>query len=143
MTQQDEWALTLPLEDASSAERPIVGHVADGAFLHGNLCLHCSAKYFPPAHICFGCQGTSFHGVRLAGRGRLYSYSTVHVSSTRSVPYTIGYVDLDSQIRILARLADDQPLEPDVDVELARDSTDSNWYFVRSAGDQHTEGVQP
>ena len=36
--------------------------------------------------------------------GRLYSWSTVHVSASRPVPYTLGYVDLDDGRRVLAQL---------------------------------------
>jgi uncharacterized OB-fold protein len=36
--------------------------------------------------------------------GRLYSWSTVHVSASRPVPYTLGYVDLDDGLRVLAVL---------------------------------------
>lgn len=39
--------------------------------------------------------------------GRLYSWSTVHVSASRPVPYTLGYVDLDDGLRVLATLAGD------------------------------------
>ena len=39
--------------------------------------------------------------------GRLYSWSTVHVSASRPVPYTLGYVDLDDGLRVLARLDGD------------------------------------
>jgi DUF35 OB-fold domain, acyl-CoA-associated len=36
--------------------------------------------------------------------GRLYSWSTVHVSAARATPYTLGYVDLDGGSRVLAVL---------------------------------------
>lgn len=39
--------------------------------------------------------------------GRLYSWSTVHVSASRPVPYTLGYVDLDDGLRVLALLDGD------------------------------------
>ena len=39
--------------------------------------------------------------------GRLYSWSTVHVSASRPVPYTLGYVDLDDGLRVLALLEGD------------------------------------
>lgn len=35
-------------------------------------------------------------------RGTLYSYSIVHISNTRDVPYAIGYVDFPSSLRVLA-----------------------------------------
>lgn len=37
--------------------------------------------------------------------GRLYTWSTVHVSASRPVPYTLGYVDLEDGLRVLAVLA--------------------------------------
>lgn len=39
--------------------------------------------------------------------GRLYTWSTVYVSASRPVPYTLGYVDLDDGLRVLARLDGD------------------------------------
>jgi uncharacterized protein len=39
--------------------------------------------------------------------GRLYSWSTVHVSASRPVPYTLGYVDLEDGLRVLALLDGD------------------------------------
>ena len=36
--------------------------------------------------------------------GRLYSWSTVHVSASRATPYTLGYVNLDDGSRVLALL---------------------------------------
>lgn len=35
-------------------------------------------------------------------RGTLYSYSIVHVSNSREVPYAIGYVDFPSSLRVFA-----------------------------------------
>lgn len=39
--------------------------------------------------------------------GRLYSWSTVHVAAGRPTPYTLGYVDLDDGLRVLAVLDGD------------------------------------
>jgi uncharacterized protein len=52
--------------------------------------------------------------------GRLYSWSTVHVSASQPVPYTLGYVDLDDGLRVLARLdGDTSELRMDGPVRLA------------------------
>ena len=40
-----------------------------------------------------------------SGTGWLYTWATVHVSASRPVPYTLGYVDLDDGLRVLALLA--------------------------------------
>ena len=42
--------------------------------------------------------------VEVGPEGVLYSFSTVHVSSSQPVPYTIGYVDFPGDIRVLAKV---------------------------------------
>src|SRR3546814_2520605 len=38
--------------------------------------------------------------VEVGPEGVLYSFSTVHVSSSQPVPYTIGYVDFPGDVRV-------------------------------------------
>lgn len=142
MNQQHPQVETLPLQDADTSERVVVDRSPEGLHLRGSKCVSCSATYFPPADICFECQATRLEPVSLTARGRLYSYSTVHVSSSRPVPYTIGYVDLESGVRILAQLPEDHSLEPDVAVELSPTSTNENWFFIRSDAGQVAEGAR-
>jgi uncharacterized OB-fold protein len=66
-------------------------------------------------------------------RGTLYSYSTVHVSSSRPTPYTIGYVDFENGVRVLAQVeAGATPLACDQPVELRADG--HRWFVVPVAG---------
>jgi uncharacterized OB-fold protein len=65
----------------------------------------------------------------LARHGKLYSFSTVHVSSSRPTPYTLGYIDLDDGLRLLATLAGDpKELAPDIPVSLI--SVSNGWAFA-------------
>src|SRR3546814_10819332 len=47
---------------------------------------------------------SDFQCVEVGPEGVLYSFSTVHVSSSQPVPYTIGYVDFPGDVRVLAKV---------------------------------------
>ena len=64
----------------------------------------------------------------------LYSYSTVHVSATREVPYTIGYIDFPSGLRAFAHVrAAQDALRCDLPVTL-RAKGDAWWVEPSDAG---------
>ncbi|WP_083943050.1 OB-fold domain-containing protein [Sphingomonas soli] len=66
--------------------------------------------------------------------GVLYSFSTVHVSSSQSVPYTIGYVDFPGDVRVLAKVrGSHHALGCDCAVRLA--SEGSEWFVEPVAGE--------
>jgi hypothetical protein len=70
-------------------------------------CGHCGNLAYPPSELCHRCGQPGGTAEPLTPSGRLYTWSTVHASASRPVPYTIGYVDLDSGLRVLAQLAGD------------------------------------
>ena len=59
-------------------------------------CGHCGSLAYPPRELCHRCGQPGGTAEPLTPSGRLYTWSTVHVSASRPVPYTIGYVDLDA-----------------------------------------------
>ncbi|MGH3246996.1 MAG: OB-fold domain-containing protein [Trebonia sp.] len=60
------------------------------------------------------------------------SWATVHVSSSRPVPYTLGYVDLPRELRVLALIGGDPAgLRIGQPVELL--VGDGGWTFVVAA----------
>lgn len=71
--------------------------------------------------------------VKVGPEGVLYSFSTVHVSSSQSVPYTIGYVDFPGDVRVLAKVRGlHHALRCDCVVRLA--SEGSEWFVEPVAG---------
>ena len=75
--------------------------------LLGTRCDACAAVSFPPRNLCRRCWSESVQWVPLAGRGRLYSYTRVHVAPATmraEAPYCIGIVDLDDGVRLMCRL---------------------------------------
>ena len=80
--------------DSKGAPRLIGGH-----------CRKCGAASFPRAAVCTNCMSEDIETVELAHEGTLYSYSIVHQAPKGwTVPYALGYVDLPSNIRVLAHL---------------------------------------
>lgn len=73
--------------------------------LLGGRCANCGALGFPRADVCTKCLSEKIETVRLAGEGKLYSYSVVHQAPKGwNVPYALGYVDLTDGVRVLAHL---------------------------------------
>jgi uncharacterized OB-fold protein len=73
---------------------------------------HCSAghRFFPPMPSCPVCGSTDV-GLRPAeGRGRLYSWATVHIALDPAfvpdAPYTVVVAELDGGGRLMGRLLD-------------------------------------
>ncbi|MBP2227879.1 putative OB-fold protein [Azospirillum agricola] len=104
------------LQAAPSAQFEIV----DGAvLLKGSLCRSSGSKAFPARRVCLDTGATDMEPILIGPRGSLYSFSTVHVSSARPTPYSIGYVDFENGVRVLAQvdvpagatLACDSPVE--------------------------------
>lgn len=82
--------------------------------LEGTACPACGEKQFPAARRC-ACGEKNLQPFRFSGRGRLFSFSEIFVApSGFRGPYTVGLVDLEEGVRLLAQLTDLEPDEPRV-----------------------------
>lgn len=93
----------------------------DGPVLIGARCASCGTLAFPRSSICSSCMSETFVDEPMPRRGKLYSWTSVHVGSPRmNKPITIGYVDLDNGVRVFSHLvAGDRTLAMDGTVELS------------------------
>ena len=98
-----------------------------GAVLIGMQCSVCQTCAFPQRAFCCNCGSSSVAVARLAKRGELYSFSTVHISSTRETPYVIGYVDLDDGVRVMGLIQ--TAVEPEIGQRMAVMAKDGDWWF--------------
>jgi uncharacterized OB-fold protein len=120
----------LPYPDLGEARSARLTSTPSGAALLGGECTQCARRFFPRRPVCPACASTSVKDRALAEHGTLYSYAIVHVSSARSTPYTIGYVDLDQDVRLLADIVvGDGALRIDMPVRL-HVADDGSWCFV-------------
>lgn len=121
----------LPFEDLKEdAELPFVEQ-------NGIICLRGSRSRssgslaFPVRDVCLETGARDMEPFLFGPKGVLYSSTTVHVSSTRPTPYSIGYVDFPNGVRVLAHIegsALDESIACDQAVELRADGT--RWFVV-------------
>lgn len=77
----------------------------------GNLfttrCRSCDMLAFPPKPICPHCWTDTPDWVEIRNTGTLYSWTRIHSSPaqfTPELPYEVGVVDLDDNLRIACRV---------------------------------------
>lgn len=117
----------LPFTDlAVSDQSPF--EIRDGAvLLRGSVSRSSGSRAFPARLVCHETGARDMEAMTFGPRGTLYSYSTVHVSSSRPTPYTIGYVDFDNGVRVLAQVeSGGAVLACDQSVELRADG--ARWF---------------
>jgi uncharacterized OB-fold protein len=71
--------------------------------LVGTRCSTCGAAFFPPRYICSYClTDEGVQKARLGNKGKLYSYTIIHVASKEfNPPYAFGFVIIEPEnIRI-------------------------------------------
>lgn len=121
----------LPIEDLPDSPPPVIGGTASEPLLRGSICTTCSTRFFPTRDVCFVCTSRTLKDTLLGPTGTLYSFTTVHVSTARSTPYNLGYIDLDEGVRVLSLLLEAaEDLVPDMPVRLA--VCEGEWSFVSS-----------
>jgi uncharacterized OB-fold protein len=106
-----------------------VERAPDGTvYLIGGVCADCGAAAFPRAPVCTHCMGEDIRAERMPRRGALYAFSTVHVAPKKwKLPMRIGYVDLESGVRVFTHLAgEDFAIGDAVEPDLAIVGEDAN-----------------
>lgn len=103
----------MPVEDLHAID--VVTTSDEGLpYLRGSSCPACGQRAFPPRTQCGYCYHSPVDDITLSRSGSLYAFSTVHVSSSEKVPYTLAFVDLGDDVRILSKLfgsADDYAID--------------------------------
>lgn len=110
--------------------------VAEGLFtwsageprLIGSRCAACGIVTFPAQDSCPRCASTEMAGHALPGRGRLWAWTTQEFpppsppyagpNGDDFVPYAVGYVELDGEVKVETRLADASALRIGMEMEL-------------------------
>ena len=75
-------------------------------------CDACNSMIYFPRRACPNCGASSLRWTQASGRGRVFSFSEVHVSFygpewNSELPYTLALVDLEEGPRMLSRLIGD------------------------------------
>jgi uncharacterized OB-fold protein len=86
--------------------------------LEGSRCKKCGAVYLPPREVCAECKSTGFESCALSDRGKILTYSTIHVPPKEfagTIPYVIAIVELSDGVRLTTQVADATPDEVAID----------------------------
>jgi len=83
--------------------------------LMGVKCLKCSTVFTPPRPTCTHCSSTRLQWTELSGKGKLATFTVIHVGPAElasETPYIVGVVQLDEGPKVSCRvigLATDKP----------------------------------
>jgi uncharacterized OB-fold protein len=75
-------------------------------------CCKCETLFLPPRSLCKKCLSSNFKWVKLEGRGKLLTYTVIHLSTEQfqsETPYTIGIVKLKEGLNLPGIIRDVQP----------------------------------
>ncbi|ADG13105.1 Zn-ribbon domain-containing OB-fold protein [Methanocaldococcus infernus] len=88
-------------------------HIKERYNLVGVKCLNCNTIYFPTREICPKCRRkTKFEPIKLSGKGKVYSYSVVHVPPKEFEmlsPYVVAIVELEEGVKVTGQIVDCKP----------------------------------
>jgi uncharacterized protein len=119
----------LPFTDLAAASEPSFETRDGQVYLRGSVSRSSGGLAFPAREVDLLSGTRDMDPISFGPSGTLYAYATVHVSSSRPTPYTLGYVDFDNGIRVLAIVeAGDTPLACDAPVELRADG--DRWFVA-------------
>ena len=101
---------------------------ADEPRLIGSRCAACRIVTFPAQDSCPRCASTQMAEHMLSRRGRLWAWTTQEFPPPSPpyagpigdafVPYGVGYVELDGEIRVETRLTETKGLRTGMEMEL-------------------------
>lgn len=113
---------TVPAPAPSALTRPFWEGCQRAELLY-QRCEACEAAQFPPGPICRSCRSSAIVWQRSAGRGAIYSFSSIWRPPTPAyrVPYVVAIVRLDENYDMLANVVgvalDDVAVDMPVAVE--------------------------
>ncbi|MCL2134548.1 MAG: Zn-ribbon domain-containing OB-fold protein [Candidatus Bathyarchaeota archaeon] len=71
--------------------------------LMAGKCLKCGKIHLPPRLMCDECYSTQFDWTQISNKGKLLTYTVIHIGSTQFqnlVPYVVGIIEIDNGLKI-------------------------------------------
>ena len=89
-------------------------------------CTKCKKKYVQRKWICPTCRHTELIEKECNGKGKVFSFTRIHVSSSEFAhltPYTVALIDLEDGVRITARIQEEVNINDHVSCISNQDNT--------------------
>jgi uncharacterized OB-fold protein len=77
-------------------------NLAQGKLMAGK-CMRCGKIHLPPRPLCDSCFSQEFTWVEVSGKGRLVTYTVIHIAPPQFqalAPYAVGILQLENGLRI-------------------------------------------
>jgi uncharacterized OB-fold protein len=90
-------------------------NIQEGVF-RAYKCVDCGTVIAPPSGSCYGCGSNNMEWTNVSGKGKLVSFTVIHVAPeefVEEVPYYVAIVELEEGTRVSARLLGFDPLKPE------------------------------
>ncbi len=87
-------------------------------------CNKCGRLFVPPRVVCPDCYSSSFRWIELSGKGKLQSYSVVHIGPKKfasKTPYTIGIVKMEEGVSLPSLILSDKNGDIEIGIDLVVD----------------------
>jgi len=104
------------------------------AKLMAGKCQKCGKIHLPPSPLCGNCYSTQFEWIQVSGRGKLVTYTVIHVAPVQFqalAPYAVGIVQLENGLKIPGMIQGVTQEELQIGMELTLDfgtcSTSQQW----------------
>ncbi|MHA1951839.1 MAG: Zn-ribbon domain-containing OB-fold protein [Candidatus Thorarchaeota archaeon] len=101
------------------SEKPTVEeylkNIQEGKF-RAYSCSDCGMIIAPPSGACYGCGGTKMNWADVSGKGKLVSFTVIHIPPPEfkeEAPYIVAIVELEEGTRITSRLLGVDPHKPE------------------------------
>jgi hypothetical protein len=98
-------------------------HILQGKLI-GGKCKQCGKVHLPPRPLCDNCFSKEFEWVEVPRRGKLLTYTVIHVAPTQfqsMVPYAVGIVELEKGVKIPGMITGIAPAQLKIGMDLTID----------------------
>jgi uncharacterized protein len=92
--------------------------------LMAGKCNKCGKIHLPPRPLCDNCYSQDFAWVEVSGKGKLLTYTIIHVAPPQFqalVPYTVGIIQLEDGLKLPGMVSGVAEGQLKVGLELAID----------------------
>jgi hypothetical protein len=94
--------------------------------LKAQKCIECGEAFFPPRARCPKCLSKEIGWVELSGRGKLYSWSEIHMPPLAlEKPYVLGIIDLEEKVGRIITVINSKPEELKIGMKMEIDYVDA------------------
>lgn len=80
-------------------------------------CGQCEKQFVQKKWVCPNCKHTAFQLKEVNGKGKVFSFTKIHVTSqefAHLTPYTVALIELENGLRVTGRLSESVEINDDV-----------------------------